>query len=392
MNNTDFSVFHQPHIIFGAGRRSELPAIAARYGRHVLVITGSSALRQSGVLGSLLGQFRSHGLQYAHMTVCSEPHPDLVDRAVSCYEDLGIDVVVAIGGGSVLDAGKAVSAMLLKKEPVEQYIEGLPSFRPHDGCKVPFIAVPTTSGTGSEATDNAVISRVGKGGYKRSLRHPSFVPDIALIDPELMLSLPAGITVASGMDACTQLIEAYVSPSASPYTDALAWSGLEHVNRSFIASCTDGAKTIGVRADMAYAALLSGIALVNAGLGVVHGFASSLGGYIDIPHGMLCAVLLAAATRQNILRLREQGGEAALEKYARIGRLFSARDTAGRDEACDSLVEILENWQERLTVPRLSDYGLQVDALEDIANQTRCKNNPAALSVSHLVSILEERL
>lgn len=392
MNVPEFSLFSQPRVVFGPGRLHELPGLAARYGSRVLLVTGSGSLEKSGVLPDLFDQMRSCSLRHVHLTVSGEPGPDLVDRAVSRHAGSGIDVVVAIGGGSVLDAGKAISAMLLQGEPVETYIEGLDGYRPHDGRKVPFIAVPTTSGTGSEATNNAVISRTGPGGFKRSLRHPAFIPDIALIDPALMLSLPRRQTVASGMDAGTQLLEAYLSPAASPYTDALAWSGLEHFRSSFPASCGSGAGRIEVRSAMAYAALLSGMTLVNAGLGIVHGFASSIGGFIDIPHGTLCASLLASATRENIGQLRLRDGVAYLEKYARAGRLFSGLDTLDTESACDALVETLEEWQEQFAVERLGAFGLQQKDIDDIVNMTRSKNNPVELDDASMKTILMERL
>ncbi len=393
MDNSVFTLLRQPRVIFGPGRLQELPDLTAGFGRHVLVLTGVSTLSKSGVLSSLFDQFRSRSLQYDHLTVSMEPHPQLIDKAVSRYGEPGVDVVVAIGGGSVMDAGKAVSAMLLKKEPVERYIEGHENFIPHDGRKVPFIAVPTTSGTGSEATSNAVISSIGKNGFKRSLRHPALVPEIALIDPRLMLSLSPELTAASGMDAFTQLLEAYLSPSSSPYTDALAWSGLEHFHRSFLAACSDGAGDVNVRADIAYATLMSGMALANAGLGVVHGFASSIGGYIDIPHGTLCATLLCSSTKENISRLRDVGRTSpALEKYGRAGRLFSCRPGLDTDASCDALIDILQSWQDRLQFPRLSQYGICRNDLDLIVERTRSKNNPVQLNHVSLKNILNERL
>jgi len=393
MDNSAFTLLRQPHVIFGPGKVRLLPDLIAGYGRNVLVVTGVSTLEQSGVLGKLFEQLHSRSLQYGHLTVSREPHPELVDRAVSRYRESGIDVVVAIGGGSVIDAGKSVSAMLLKTDSIERYIEGLDGCIQHDGRKVPFIALPTTSGTGSEATNNAVISKVGVDGYKRSLRHPEFVPEIALVDPELMLGAPAGLTAASGMDAGTQLIEAFVSPGSCRFTDVVAWSGLEHFNRSFLRACTDGSGDIEVRSAMAYAALMSGIALANAGLGIVHGFASSVGGYCDIAHGVLCATLLASATKENILQLRQTGDNPeALIKYAAIGRLFSGCENLSQDGACDALVDTLLSWQEQLDFPRLSSYGLRSSDLESIASRTRSKNNAVELHRDQYMSILRARL
>ncbi|MCG8344086.1 MAG: iron-containing alcohol dehydrogenase, partial [Chlorobiales bacterium] len=302
-----FSLLRQPRVFFGPGEIQTLSGLVREFGKKVLVVTGSSTLQRSEELFTLFDRMKSELLECHHYAIHGEPCPDLVDRAVEEYGGFGIDVVVAAGGGSALDAGKAISAMLLKKEPVERFIEGQPEYRAHDGMKVPFIAVPTTSGTGSEATNNAVISRTGPGGYKRSLRHYAFVPEAAVIDPELTLTMPSELTAASGMDAFTQLLEALVSPYGSPYTEAVALSGIEHFSRCFERACYNGAEDIDARSGMAYASFLSGIALANAGLGIVHGFASSIGGYVDIPHGQLCATLLYSATRENIAQLRQNG-------------------------------------------------------------------------------------
>ncbi len=388
----DFSLLPLPAIHFGAAKFALLPQLAGSFGNNILVVTGSHALQQSGRLGSLLEALQASGFRTTHLAVDREPSPELVDEAVSRYRALSINVVLAVGGGSVLDAGKAISAMLLYDLPVERFIEGQEAFMPHDGRKVPFIAVPTTSGTGSEVTNNAVISRVGRNGFKRSLRHRAFVPDIALIDPELMVTVSPELTAASGMDACTQLLEAYTSPFATPFIDALACSGLEAFSRSFLAACTDQSTNSGVRGDIAYAALISGIALANAGLGIVHGFASSVGGLIDIPHGTLCATLLAEATRENIaqLRLIDQAHPVLL-KFAKAGAILSG--VGGEDIAsgCHRLQETLDQWQEQLSFPRLRCYGLLPEDFDDIVVTTRCKSNAVQLDHAAMKRILSSR-
>ena len=350
----DFSLLPLPAIHFGVGRFSGLAELAATFGKgkNILVVTGNAALQRSGRLTELVESLKNGGMCPCHLAVDREPSPKLVDAAVSEYRELAIAVVLAVGGGSVLDAGKAISAMLLYDLSVERFIEGQEGFIQHDGRKVPFIAVPTTSGTGSEVTNNAVISRVGRNGFKRSLRHVAFVPDIALIDPELMVSVSPELTAASGMDACTQLLEAFTSPFATPYTDAITCSGLECFGRSFLSACTDGSGDSALRADIAYAALMSGIALANAGLGIVHGFASSVGGLIDIPHGTLCATLLAEATRENIFQLRALAeSHPALQKYAKAGAILSGVIDKDVHAGCERLMETLEEWQKLLAFP-----------------------------------------
>ncbi|NTV06773.1 MAG: iron-containing alcohol dehydrogenase [Chlorobiaceae bacterium] len=393
MLNPNFYLFPLPAIHFGPGRFSLLAELAGTFGKNILVITGRHALEQSGRLRSLLDALRDARLNSFHFVVDREPSPELVDGAVSEYRTLSIDAVLSVGGGSVLDAGKAISAMLLYDLSVERFIEGREDFIPHNGRKVPFIAVPTTSGTGSEVTNNAVISRVGRNGFKRSLRHASFVPDIALIDPELIVTVSPELTAASGMDACTQLLEAYTSPFATPYTDALVFSGLEHFSRSFLSACTDRADDSNVRGDIAYAALMSGIALANAGLGIVHGFASSVGGLIDIPHGTLCATLLAEATRENIAQLRIiDEKHPVLQKYAKVGCMLSGSVAEDLFSDCNRLQATLDEWQELLGFPGLSSYGLLAADLDGIVKITRSKSNAVQLDHSAMKRILSNRL
>ncbi len=387
-----FSLLPLPVIHFGAGRFSLLADLAGSFGRTVLVVTGSHALQHSGRLTALMDSLNTAGMRAFHLVVDREPSPEMVDSAVATFRERSIDVVLAVGGGSVLDTGKAVSAMLRYELPVERFIEGQKDVVQHDGRKVPFIAVPITSGTGSEVTNNAVISRVGRNGFKRSLRHVAFVPDIALIDPELMVTVSPELTAASGMDACTQLLEAYTSPFASPYTDELACSGLEYFSRSFFAACTDRADDSGVRGDIAYAALMSGIALANAGLGIVHGFASSVGGLIDIPHGTLCATLLAEATRENIEQLRLiDGKHPQLQKYAKAGAILSGVAADDLASGCELLLETLKNWQERLSFPKLSCYGIIPEDVDGIVRATRSKSNAVQLDNAAMKRILSNR-
>lgn len=390
-----FSLHKLPALHFGAGSFSLLPQLLSGFGRKPLIVTGSRSFADSGRLERLLEGAGCPSKKCLHVRVGAEPSPELIDAAVREGRRASVDMVVAIGGGSVIDAGKAVSAMLLQEHPVERFIEGRPGFLSHDGRKVPFLAVPTTSGTGSEATNNAVISRVGEHGFKRSLRHPAFVPDVALIDPELMCSAPRDLTVASGMDAFTQLLEAYVSPFASPFTDLLALQGLEYFSRSFLKACSGGADDPSVRGDIAYASFLSGVVLCNAGLGIVHGFASSVGGLFDIPHGVLCATLLAEATRENIAQLQRSETKAAavaLSKYAHAGKVLTGRSGLSTADACRLLVETLDMWQDTFNVPRLGTYGLTPEAADRLASVTRSKSNPADLQPESLKRILLARM
>lgn len=381
-------------MLFGEGTFARIGAVASRFGNSALLVTGGGSLERSGRLDALLEDLSRHTVRTSRVTVKGEPTPALVDGAVREHRGAGAGVVIAVGGGSVLDAGKAVSAMLPVDGSVLDYLEEVGTPGSHSGVKVPFVAVPTTAGTGSEATKNAVLSHVGPEGFKVSLRHDNFVPDVAVVDPALALTCPAATTAACGMDALTQLLESFVSPAASPLTDALALSGLERAAASLVAACTRGTSDTGARAGMAYAALVSGITLANAGLGVVHGLAGALGGLYEIPHGVACGTLVGPATRVNISRLRDSGGgSAALAKYAAAGAVLAGgHGDESVEVLCDLLVETIERWVEELGIPRLADYGVMESGLDALASSAGQKNNPVTLTEGDIRGILASRL
>lgn len=391
MEGMSFTFSRVPAIHFGKGTLSLLPNKVSISGKKCLLVSGASSLRASGRLDVVLKLLKQEGITAYPISVSGEPSPEFVDSAVNEFSSKGIEVVVAIGGGSAIDAGKAISAMLPTGRPVVEYLEVVGT-KVHDGRKVPFIALPTTAGTGSEATKNAVLSRTGKDGFKRSLRHDNFVPDIAIIDPELAMGTHREVTASTGLDALTQLIESYVSTEASPMTDALAWSGLEKIKSSFIPLITDAGMEIIHRSAMAYAALMSGITLANAGLGVVHGIASPLGSLFGIPHGVACGTMLAAAVRATIQKLMATDQDALLQKYARLGALFTGCDVRETGLACERLVQFLEEWTEQLNMPRLSSYGIQNEDFDAIIAQSGNKNNPARLTREEIAAMLEQRL
>ncbi len=390
-----FSFAGVPKIIFGPGEFRRVDRIIQETGNHVLVVTGAGSLERSGKWDLLVERLAKESIRYCRVAVEGEPSPDFVDSTVSQFRGKGIQVVLAVGGGSVVDAGKAVSAMLPQDASVYGFLEGIGHGK-HDGKKIPFLAVPTTSGTGSEATKNAVLSKVGPQGFKKSIRHDRFVPDVAVVDPELMLSCPPEVSAACGMDAFTQLLESYVSTRASPFTDALAYSGISFLKDSLVSVCTTEGHSIGRRASMAYASLVSGITLANAGLGVVHGLASPIGGLFSIPHGVVCGTLVGAETRVNIEKLRgqEQGNRVALRKYAEIGALVSGRGYKEEDidPCCDLLIEKIDEWTERLAIPRLGKYGIRASDLDRIARGAGNKNNPVALSEEEIKALVSMRL
>jgi alcohol dehydrogenase class IV len=282
--------------------------------------------------------------------------------------------------------------MLKSEGSVKDYLEGIGSRIP-TGRKVPLIAVPTTAGTGSEATQNAVLSEQGPEGFKKSLRHMNYVPDIAVVDPELTVSCPPGTTAASGMDAFTQLVESYLSTQANPFTDALAFDAIGRIYGSLEAAYRDG-RNIAARSEIAYAATISGITLANAGLGVVHGFAQPLGSFFGIPHGVVCGTLMAASNRVTAKKLISKGlsSTTAFEKYVEIGKLFTDNHTKSDAYYLDFCINALERLTSELQLPLLSDYGVEEKHFDEIVAFTGLKYHPIKLDEEDLKEILGQRL
>ncbi|WP_319201979.1 iron-containing alcohol dehydrogenase [uncultured Ilyobacter sp.] len=390
MKNFNFS--NTPKLYFGEGTFDKIKDIILSYGNRVLLITGGSSFEKSIYNRNLLSDLEKSNIKYYKENVKNEPSPKIVDEISKKYRKDNISVVLAVGGGSVMDTGKAVSAMLTKLDSVKEYLEGIGE-KQHDGNKIPFIAVPTTSGTGSEATKNAVISEVGSNGFKKSLRHDNFVPNCAVIDPRLTASCPKSVTAASGMDAFSQLIEAYLSCDASPMTDSLALSGLENIKDGLIESYENG-ENLDARGKVAYASYLSGVVLANAGLGTVHGFASPIGGYFDIPHGVVCGTLIGELIRINIKKLSTDSKKNTvyLEKYAEVGRIFSGKKTLKREAACEALVDEVKRLTEVMKIPKLGRYGITEQDLDKIIEKTGNKNNPVKLTKEELKEMLINRL
>ncbi len=380
-----------PEIIFRNGGITELPGLIEKSGYPLVMVTGKHSFIKSSRGKELFELLDDKEITYFRAIVPGEPSPSMIDESVERFHDKEIKLVIAIGGGSVLDAGKTISAMLTVPGSVKDYLEGVGD-KEHPGTKIPFIAIPTTSGTGSEATKNGVISEVGPGGFKKSLRHENFVPDLALLDPELTLDCPVDITAASGMDCFTQLTEAFLSDRASAYTDAFAREGLKAIKNSLLRSVKFG-NDIEARTGMSYAALNSGICLANAGLGTVHGFASVIGSRYDIPHGLVCGTLMAAANRVTIKELRKSGLPfPALEKYVKLGKLFLEEEGKSADYYIDGFVDYLYNLTEELQLPGLETYGLKEADAEAISEKTGNKNNPVKLGKNELIEILAERI
>ncbi|MGZ8218365.1 iron-containing alcohol dehydrogenase [Methylomagnum sp.] len=393
-----FACARLPRILFGAGRLAELPDLARSYGKKALIVTGAHSFLASPRWNWLGHELHEQGMHFGHLSVAEEPTPALVDNAVSAFRGRGIEVVIAIGGGSVLDAGKAIAGLLPHGNSVLDHLEGVGRNLPYHGPATPFIAVPTTAGTGSEATKNAVLSVRGENGYKKSFRHDALVPEYALVDPDLLSTCPPELIAADGMDAFTQLLESYVSSRANPMTDALAWSGMTAFRDGFFPAHGGGDDAIAQagRSAMAYASLMSGITLAQAGLGSVHGLASPLGAFFPIPHGIACGTLLAEATAVNLRALKERApGNVALRKYAAVARLLTGKGFDGDGEAHEALVELLRGWTERLNLAGLGRFGVeaaQVDKIVANARGNSMLTNPVVLTDAEIGEIVRGRL
>ena len=401
-----FTVARLPKLLFGPGRAAELPAVVRSFGERALVV-----LRKSWVSGDdqwvrIHAGLADAGLRLTIEGVSGEPSPAVVDAIVARTRARGpVDVVVGIGGGSVLDTAKAVAGLLIPGNSVRDHLEGVGPELLYRGPSVPFVAVPTTAGTGSEATKNAVLSERGPGGFKKSFRDDALVAQVAIVDSDLLAACPPEVIAGNGMDALTQLLESYLSSRANPFTDALALSGLAAARDGLLTWHAEavpgrggGAGTLAAaaRERMAYAALCSGICLAQAGLGAVHGLASPLGALFPVPHGVACGATLSAATWVNIAALEARDpGSVALSRYATVAWLLTGRAARDDTETRAALVPELESWRARLGVPRLSSFGIAVSDIPAIVADSRgssMKTNPIALTDGEIAEILRASL
>lgn len=385
-----------PRIEFGSGVFSRTAELTGQFGRRALIVTGAMSFPVSERWHQLLQQFSTLGISYEHVSIAGEPSPEMVDDAVNEYAPANIEVVVGIGGGSAMDAAKAIAGLLRVKQSVMDFLEGVGPEMPYKGPAVPLIAVPTTAGTGSEATKNSVLSRQGSAGFKKSFRDDRLVAEIAIVDPDLLSTCPGDVIAANGMDALTQLIESYVSTKTNVFTDALGISGLRAARDGLVRLYQSKGADAQARERMAYASLISGINLAQTGLGSVHGLASPLGAFYPVPHGVVCGTLLAAATEMNInAMLERETDNAAIKRYARISEVLSQRRFKSTSEALDKLVELLQQWTYDLQLEKLSRYGLESSALDHVVEHSRgssMKTNPIILSDEEIKAILVERM
>jgi alcohol dehydrogenase class IV len=381
---TSFEFATAGRIMVGAGRVAELPGVVAGLGSRVLVCTGADPARHAGLLAGL-------GVPAAVFPVAGEPTTELARAGVAAAREHRADVVVAIGGGSVIDAGKAVAVLLGNGGDPLDYLEVVGSGRPITQPAVPCVAVPTTAGTGSEVTANAVLA-APEHRVKASLRSPMMIPRVALVDPGLTVSCPPPVTAASGLDALTQCLEPFVSVRANPLTDGLAREGLRRAAAGLRAAYADGTD-LGARTDMAICSLLGGLALANAKLGAVHGLAGVIGGTADVPHGVACAALLAPVTEANVAALRSgPADDRVLGRYAEAARLITGKPAASIEDGLGWIRETIT----LLAVPRLGTFGIRSRDADDIAakaaRSSSMQGNPVTLSHSDLVAIIRQAI
>jgi len=370
-------------ILFGAGTLAEVAPLARDMGRRALVVTGSKPERAT----RLLEELASAKLETLTFSVPHEPTTDLVQAATGRAREAGCDLVIGFGGGSVLDAGKAIAALLTNEGDLIDYLEVIGKAKPLQQPAAPAIAIPTTAGTGAEVTRNSVLASPAHQ-VKVSLRSRFLLPRLAVVDPELTAALPPAITASTGLDALTQLLEPFVSHRANPMTDALCREGLQRLARSLRRAYET--PDVPAREDMALASLCGGLALANAGLGAVHGFAAPLGGQFPAPHGAVCAALLPHVMQVNVraLRARDRNGT-ALPRYREISRSLTGNASADETAGVVWVRELCE----ALHIPGLRAYGVKPEHLAGlVANASQAssmKGNPITLTRDELLEILQ---
>jgi alcohol dehydrogenase len=395
-----FGLGRLPRITFGAGAFGKVPGIVAGHGSRAFLVTGGRSFNGSPRRAELEAGLAEAGVTLVgSTTVSGEPGPADVESPVAEHRGQGVQVVIGIGGGAALDTAKAIAGLLPVETELMDHLEGVGRGVPYPGGALPVVAVPTTAGTGSEATRNAVITERGPDGYKRSFRDESMVPADAVVDPDLLATAPRSLIAANGLDALTQLLEAMTSQRATPFTDALARDGLAAVRRGLLAwhAEPNGPDAPAARSQMAYAALLSGVCLANAGLGAVHGLASPLGAQLPIPHGMACGAVLWQTIRANITALTERAPDSpALSKYAEAGRILADVPRSIRDGAAHvALVDTLHDMVKALDVPSLSAFEMTPEHIPLVVADSpgsSMRTNPVALTDAELTGILEQAL
>ncbi len=371
-------------IIFGRGTLKEVPALASQMGGRPLVVTGKNTERAAPLLDLL----KATGIQPFTFGVPGEPTIEMTLEGVQIARKKACDVVIGLGGGSVIDAAKAIAALLTNSGDIMDYLEVIGQGQSLTQASAPCIAIPTTAGTGAEVTRNSVLAST-EHRVKVSLRSPTMLPDLAVVDPERTYSMPPPLTASTGLDALTQILEPFVSLQSNPLTDALCREGLKRVARSLRRAFENGSDTA-AREDMAIASLFGGLALANAKLGAVHGFAGTMGAMFSIPHGVICACLLPHVVDVNVKTLQRKGSLGFLSRYDEVARLLTGKPDAGATEGIDWIHDLCN----ALNVPPLFEFGItEAHFPEIIAGAKRAssmKGNPVELTDEALIEILRK--
>ena len=374
-------------IVFGAGAVRNVGAMAKDFGNRALVVTGRDAKRA----GALLEILHKAGVSAATFSVAGEPELSTVEQGTALAKREKCELVIGFGGGSALDAAKAIAAMLTNEGALLDYVEIIGRGRALTKPSAPFIAIPTTAGTGSEVTRNAVLSSP-EHKLKVSLRSTLMLAKVALADPELSYDLPPAQTASTGLDALTQLIEPFVCSRANPMTDGLCVEGIRRAARSLRVAFTDG-RNKSAREDMAVASLFGGLALANAGLGAVHGFAGPIGGMFPAPHGAICAALLPHVMAANLRALRQRAPDGeALRRYDAVARLLAGDEVATADAGVKRVHQLVGDLQ----IKPLGSFGIQqmhvTDLVAKAAKASSMKANPIVLTPEELAEILRSAI
>ncbi len=388
----EFEFLPTPRIFFGPKQFHNIGTLVKEFGSRLFVVASGSALNSPEIRETFTVSIIKQDLKFDTYLIKGEPTIETVDFGVQKAKEFKTDVIMGLGGGSAIDTCKAIAGLFTNGGSARDYMEVIGKGAVITKPSLPIIAIPTTAGTGSEVTKNAVIL-AEKEKFKASIRSPLLIPKIAIIDPRLMQTVPPSVTATCGMDALTQLIEAYTSKKSQPLTDAWALLGVKKASKSLL-TCYRNGQSLEARENMALASLLSGICLANAGLGAIHGFASPMGG-LQIPHGVICAALLATTIEANIKQLKAVDPEnVTLTKYAKLGELVSEKSFTSIDDAHKAVIDYLKKLTQELKIPTLSDFGLtdsDIRTIVDKAKKSSSMNyNPIKLKKDVLIGILQQ--
>lgn len=378
-----FQFMTSTRIIFGEGALQSSLSVLNQFGYSVLLVTSKNLSRASPVIEYL----KSQRMRYQHVAIQGEPNITMVEETALVGRKFRPDMVVAIGGGSVLDMGKALAAIIPNQGDVYDYVEVVGRNVPLKSKPLPFIAIPTTASTGSEVTRNAVL-RSGQDRVKVSLRSPEMLADVAIVDPTLTYGTDKATSARGALDAFTHLMEAYVCGQPNPLTDMICEEGLRRLSRSILAGCVDDDHA--ARADLSFAAMLGGMAITNAKLGAAHGLASALGGKLNAPHSIITARLAPYVMTENIIAAQRAGREDVLERYAKIASIMSGRVNACREDSVLWVNMMLD----KLEVPKLKQFGVCTTPFESVAEDAlksvAIRGNPLPLTKARLTYILQQ--